>query len=313
MRIKNAFKVLISNFKLIYKSAFARLFVTALFCAIGYFAIYDHVHPILTHELTIDLLDSFQNLLLQFFTVEDIDTQRLVNSFNAFMEMINQNSFEIFVAASELFCIISALRILITMFEYAFGKVINGFMSARSRYGVLSNLFLNFGKAFGYAFCYVTISFIIEIAILIITTAILIGGLQIISIFAVFFAILFLATSMAFKFSIMSSFLPNIIVDGMGISKALINTSPKNRKHFASLFGSYFFLILVGFYVNVSFAAFTLFMGLAITIPVTGLYFTTVSIVDKYCCNGKRYYTDDDHIAGKDLSAQDASLTKFMD
>ena len=313
MRVKNAFKVLISNFKLIYKSAFMRLICTAIFVALGYFAVYSHVEPIISNENTVNLLHATRDLFVKFLAGEGLDTHRLPEAFSAFMDMMKQEQKNVLIAIVEVFGVLFLLRVALNTFEYAFAKIINGFMSARSHYGVLVTLCLDFGKALAYSFLYVLINFVIEIAIFIVTTAILIYGLPVISVFAIFFAILFFALTLAFKRSITSSFLPNIVVDGMEIGKALVNTSPKTRKHFASLFGSYFFIMLIVFYLNVSFAVFTFFTGLAITIPITGLYYTTLALVDKYCVNQKRFYTDDDHIAFDSVLSEHSEFTKLMD
>lgn len=313
MRIKNAFRLIVSNFKLIYKSAFARFCCTAIFLFIGYFLVYEQLKPLIDHQTTKDLLRATRDLFVKFFAGEGINTEQLPDAFDAFMKMLSQNSKEIAVATSEFVIVVLLLRIFINVFEYGFAKVINGYMSARSRYGVLTTLLLDFGRAIAFSSLSVVINFIIEVAIYIITISILISFLPLISIFAIFLAILFLTTALAFKFSITSSFLPNIVVDNTPVIKALANTAPKNYTHFASLFGSYFFLILITFYVNVTFAVSTFFMGLTISLPITGLFFTTLSLVDKYHIDNKLFYTDGDHVEGKRDVQTDDSVTVLMD
>ena len=315
MRIKNAFKVLVSNFKLIYKASLVRIFFSALAILVAYLAISDHLMPIITHEATQNLIKTIGNLFtnfMNFITGGEMDTLSIKNAYQGFMDMLSGQHLQIFIASSEVFCIAFFLRVIYNMFEYAYAKVLNGFMSARSRFGFLSMLFSDFGRALAYSLLYVFISFMVEMAIIIIAIAILIGCLEYIYGFAIFLAIIFLVVALTFKRAVLSSFLPNIVVENMGVLKALAHTSPKTRKHFASLFGSYFFLNVVTYYVNVTFAIFTFLTGLAITLPVCSLYFTTVSIVDKYCCKGMRFYTEENQICSNHVADKGDSFINKM-
>lgn len=313
MRVQNAFKVLLSNFKLIYKAAFARFICTALFFFVGYLLLYKNLQPIITAEESVKLVHSIRDVFVRFFAGEGIDTHGIPRAYNAFMGMIaNENATNVFLIVTQTLTILFLLRVACQVGEYAFGKIINGFMSARTRFGFITTLFFDFGRALAYAVIYVLISLILEIAILLISVALVVNTIESISIGAIFIALVFFVMSNAFKYTLLSSFLPNIVTGKMSIIKALGSTIPHTRKHFSSLYGSYFFMMILFFYLNATFLVFTFFMGLIITLPLTNLYYTTISLVDYYHVNGKKYYADENQIVVEKSTQEDAELTKYM-
>ena len=313
MRVKNAFKVLLSNFGLIYKAAFARFICTAIFVLCGYLLLNKNLYPIITAEESKNLVYAVRDVFIKFFAGEGINTHAIPEAFNAFMAMLSgENAGNLFMIITETLATLFILRVAYQTGEYAFGKIINGYMSARTHFGFITTLLFDFGRALAYAVIYVLISLILETAIIVITIAILINTIEVISIGALLISIFFLVISSTFKYCLLSSFLPNMVTGKMGIIKALSRTVPHTKKHFSSLFGSYFFMIILFFYLNVTIMVFTFFMGLILTLPLTSLYYTTVSLVDYYHVKGKKYYADDDHIIVEKSIKEDAELTKFM-
>lgn len=313
MRVQNAFRVLLSNFKLIYKASFARFVCTAVFCVIGYLLLYKNLLPIITAEESVKLVHSIRDIFVRFFAGEGIDTHGIPNAYRAFMAMIaNENATNVFLIVTETLLTLFLLRVAYQVGEYAFGKIMSGFMSARTRFGFVTTLFFDFGKALAYAVLYVLISLILEMAILVIAIALVVNTIEAISIGAIFIALVFFVMANAFKYTILSSFMPNIVAGKMSVMKALGNTFPRTRKHFSSLYGSYFFMMILFFYLNVTFLVFTFFMGLIITLPLTNLYYTAISLADYYHVNGKKYYVDEDHIVIAKSAKEDAELTKYM-
>ena len=105
--------------------------------------------------------------------------------------------------------------------------------------------------------------------------------------------------------------MPSMINGGPGIGKALATCAPA-RKQTGELMGTYAFLIMACFYLNVSVAVFTFLSGLFVTLPFTALCFNCVAFVDYYVRKGKKFYVAYDTVVAPDGDRADSEYLKYM-
>lgn len=311
MRIKNAFKILLGNLNLMYKAIVYRFICTAVVGLIAYFAVYSGVKNILQNPQSIAFVESLQNMLRDFISGKGIASNTVADSFAEFSQMLATNASNIAVVGLENMLCLFVLRLLYGCGDYAFAKLYDGFMSSMTDRGFIATYFSEFGRAMLYSLIYSSISLVCEIVVYTVAVYIVVYGLNVISVFSIFLSLAFLVFSMSMKYTLLSRFLPNMVCAGLKTGKAFVGTMPK-RKNFTALLSSFALLIVVFFYINVSFGIFTLYTGLILSLPITSLYVICVELVDYYTVKGRSYYIDYNNVYSPKEKDENAEMLKYL-
>ena len=311
MRIKNAFKILIGNSTVIYKSTFFKLIATSILSLIAYFVISNDIGYIVNSVEVHDFWNAIITTLTDFVKGNGLDVQLLPQTFNALLAMLNANVLEIFIALVKVGLFIFLLNVIERISNFAVGLLTNGYMSALSKFHLFPSLVANIGNAILYSLIIVPIVMIVDAVVLFIAVLIAVYGLKFISVFAIILAIIFAVFALSCKFTLFSNFLPRIIAGEQSVGKAFIGCF-KKREGFAHMLGNYAFVIMISFYLNVSVAVFTLGVGLLISIPLTSLFIVAINFVDYYQLQGKRYYVSAEEVVTPRQLHKHAQLLKYM-
>ena len=98
MRITNAFKILINNSSVIYKSMFFKLIVASILCLIGYFIIANDVGYLVNSPQVHDFWNAILTTFNEFIKGNGVNTQLLPQAFDAIKIMIRENAKELITA-----------------------------------------------------------------------------------------------------------------------------------------------------------------------------------------------------------------------
>ncbi len=311
MRIKNAFKILIGNSTVIYKSTFFKLITTSLITLIAYFVISADLGYLFNSVEVHDFWNAILTTLTNFIKGNGLDTELLPKAFEAVVEMLKINAIEISIALIKVTLFIFLHNLVERMCNFAIGFLTEGYMSALTKYSLVASLFLNFGKALIYSLIIVPIAIIFDGLVLTLAIIIAVYGLRIISIFAIIIAIIFVVLAISCKYTVFSTFLPSIVGGEKTIRESFVNCF-KKRDKFMPMLGNYAFAIMISFYLNVSVAVFTLGVGLIISIPLTSVFIVLLNFVDYYQLQGKRYYVSADEVVTPRQRHKHADLLKYM-
>lgn len=311
MRIKNAFKILISNSTVIYKTVFYKLITSSIIILLAYLCIAGDVRPILQSKEINDFWDAIIATLTTFINGDGINRELLPQSFDAVLAMLKNNTKDIFLAFLEVGLFMFVLNLFERIGNYAIGFLTNGFMSSLSKYSLVATLFANFGKAFLYAIIITPIVMIFDGIVL--TLAVLIGvyGIRFISVFAIILSLIFVVVVLSCKYAILSRFMPALITDKKPVGEAFKYCFTKREKYWAMV-GNYAFVIMIAFYLNVSVAVFTLGAGLIVSLPLSLVFITIVAFVDHYQIEGKKYYASGEEVVTPRQMREHAELLKYM-
>ena len=313
MRVKNAFKILISYSAMIYKSVFYKLITTSIIGIISYFIVRSDLEFIFkSKELGLfwdAILNSVTTLLKD--GIHPTLFEPIPQAFDAFLAMIKANMLDIFLAFLKVGLFLFLLNVIERMGNYAIGLIANNYMSSLSKYSLVATLIANFGSALVYALVISTIVLIYDGLILTIGLLMAVYGVRVISIFAVILALIFIVLAVSIKFTLFSRFMPSMITDKKSVGKALKHTFTKREKFFAMV-GNYAFVVMISFYLNVSVAVFTFGAGLIVTLPLTSIFTVIVSFVDHYQIEGKKYYVSSEEVVTPRQMREHADLLKYM-
>ena len=311
MRITNAFKILINNSSVIYKSMFFKLIVSSLLFLCGYFIVSNDVGYIVNsdevHGFWRAILDTFDG----FVKGNGVNTELLPQAFDSLLVMIRSNIRELTLALMKVGLFIFLLNLVERICNYAVGVLTDDFMSALSKYSLVSKLFSNFGKALLYSLIIVPLAMIFDAVVLGLAILIAVYGIKVISIFAIIISIMFVVLALSCKFALFSTFMPKIVSGKKSIGQSFVECF-KKREKFIHMVGSYAFAIMISFYLNVSVAVFTLGVGLIISIPLTSLFIVIINFVDYYQLEGKRYYVSNEEVVTPKQMHKNAELLKYM-
>lgn len=311
MRITNAFKILINNSSVIYKSMFFKLIVASILCLIGYFIIANDVGYLVNSPQVHDFWNAILTTFNEFIKGNGVNTQLLPQAFDAIKIMIRENAKELLTALLKVGGFVFLLNLVERMCNYAVGVLTNDYMSALSKFSLVTRLFANFAKALLYSLIIVPLAMIFDAIVFALAILIVVEGIKVISIFAIIISIMFVVLALSCKFALFSTFMPKIVDGKTTIGKAFIECFSLREKFF-HMVGSYAFAIMISFYLNVSVAVFTLGVGLIISIPLTSVFIVLINFVDYYQLEGKRYYVSGEQVVTPRQMRKNAELVKYM-
>ncbi|MBR3864092.1 MAG: hypothetical protein IKJ19_03110 [Clostridia bacterium] len=317
MRLKNAFKILISNSGVVYKAIVLRLLTISVIALISYFVVSPLLKPVFTcddfQQGWTAIVESLRTLFKDFVSLADTNAsaKALKESFDQLINHFITEKDALIKAFIGAGLFIFLVNLVERVGNYAIAFLYDGYMSALTKFSIVATLLANLGKAFLYSIITVPIVMIVDSIVFALAGLIVFYGLQVISIFAIILAVIFVILGLSFKLTLISRFLPNIIVAKKSIGRAFIDTFT-NRKHLNKLLGSYVFMLMISFYLNVSVAAFTLGVGLFVSLPLCGNMNILIALVDYYNEHGKKYYTSSDNVVTPKELRENADLLKYM-
>lgn len=300
MRFRNAFLVLLENFKNTYKILLYKLIValvcTALYCAL----ILPEMNVIFSSAewLTLkqDVL-AFFTAFLPTSSVEQFETvrDRLVNgSLPAFLQMIWGQAAGILVRFALCAVVYLLQRFVDTMCYFAVGSILNDRMRAYSDTPFSRAYLTNLSKSAKYSLLYVPIGFLFDLASILICVAVF----EFVTLlYAPFFCVTAIAISQALKLTSTSHWMPAIVADGTTLRGAMRSLSQTDKKQRPKVFAANLAAVFGIITVNVLAVLCTAGSALFLTIPASYLFLLCLQFVNYYTVTGKKYFITYDNIA----------------
>ena len=311
MRIKNAFKILLANVGTLYKVVLYRAICTAVFALIAYFAVLSELKPLIEANETLELRKAIDALLTGFLSGRGIDTGALRPAFDSFTTMLSERRDLFTSVILETFGLLCLLRFFFQCGDYAFANMMNGFMSTMNCNGFFPSFFSEIGKAAAYAVITTVVFTVSDVLIFGVSILFVVYTLSYISVFAIILSVAILVFGFTLRYTLMSAFLPSMVCGKKGVWNSFAHCAPKG-KNAGALLASYAFLLLLFFYVNMSFGLFTLYIGLIVSLPLTAMYFVLMSLTDYYIITGRSYYVDFDSVVSPKEKRENAELLKYL-
>ena len=318
MRFTNSLRLLMENFKQVYKillfKAGTALILTALCSAL----IIPELWEIIQNPVTQDLWENVKNIFLAFFDHE----QGKSPSF--YVEAVFGKGGSLMQLLDVLFsmrwglvlaCVGCVLVYLLKCFvdevvHFSVGSSLNDRMATYADTPFSTAFVANLGKASAYAGLYVPVTFVADL----ITFGIICVLLRFLNIFAaLFLSMTLLIVLQALKLSATGHWLPAMTTDNKTLKDAIWNRSQFEKKQFGKVFFMYLVTLYVVIIVNVVAAVCTFGSALLITVPTSYLLFICEQYVIYYTITGKKYFITYETIATNPDRGDHAHFFDYME
>ncbi len=293
MRFRNSLRLLMENFKHVYRLFFAKLIIslvaTALCCSFvlpGFLDFWE------SSEVQ-TLVDKGKELLGSLFSnpenVEIIKEEIFSKggALNQVANLISSMALEISFTVAGCAIVYLLKRYAETVCHFTTGCMLNDKMSTFAESKYWATFVANLGKASVYSVVYVPLVFLFDVLILAAIWLIL-------SIFPLFTALFVGVTAVvfmqAFKLTLTNHWMPAMSVDEKGIRSAMRLGDKVERKQRMKTFSAYLVSVYFILVVNVMVALCTFGSGLIITLPASYFFLICMQYVNYYTIKGKKYF-----------------------
>lgn len=310
MIFKDSFKVLFSNFALVWKSGLYRLLVTAfvVFLSIGF------LRPIIADLSSASFFSNISLLAKDGIFTSGLNTtsERVFGIVKIFID-------EVFVLGNTLnIVMIFLFYVIILPFFFNLSKtaeaeVLYGSMSSNSNFGYIASYIRNLGKAIKLSIF--KLMFNIPFTGLTILALFVVSKFTALNIFLAIFLSFLILLVLVFIFSLLkvlqSCFEPATILQDFGPIRAFRHGFKAVNRKFGSILSSNFVLVVLTLAVNIFVGLYTFGVGLVITLPACMVLYTIMSMVAYYYSMGMNFYCDPTHIV-RTVKFEDFATIKQM-
>ncbi len=315
MRFKHTINVLIDNFRVTYKLLVYLLIVVLITTGLGaaivvpFFDRLGHVeyYTAITEAVRIVLREiihgNFMSLPEHFETIS--------TNFTDLLSYLSENPGDLVLSALGLVFVALISRFLISLGNYTACALINDKMAMQANSSFCGALIKNLGNASLYSVIYMPISFVYDVACVVVLYLILsavLGSSPIIAIF-LFFVCMVLLTGVKMLFT--TDWLPAIICGKKSVAGALRYSFSRKSGSSGSVYSFFASSAVAILAFNVLAAIGTFGAALIITVPLSYLYLLCYELVN-YCDSNEIKYFIDKRTIIKPEHEQETSREQFL-
>ncbi len=294
MTYKNSFKLLLSNFSLIYKVLIFLLINLVIIFGISYVL----VLPVINLLSNANWFANIENVYISFINQPDFNvlTTNLNTILTDFISVISNNlsviGVNIIFFALTLFVLGSFLN---GFYNLIISNVLYYYMSNNLRFGFMSSFIETFTKNIKYNLISLTTK--LPVTLIIYTLLFLIFRLFTVyggSLLLMFFVLILVYIVLkALKVTLFSSWAPSMLVFNKGVVKDIFKGISITNRRFWKVYSNAFYIVLTLFIVNVFSAIVTFGFSLFFTVPISVVVLSCFNMVAFYSNYGMRYYVDE--------------------
>lgn len=313
MRVINAVKIAIGNFKLVFKNLLYRTIIFAVLATAAGFILKISLAPFVEKLAPVmnDLWGVFKTLLQNNATQQ---SSNLSADFRVFMEYLSENVGNIVLTGIICVLILCFYRFLAGVGDGTLLILVDGHMSSLSHRKYLGVMFENLKRIVRYqlldavvAILYYAVVFTLEFLLLRYVAGIMPP-------LVIFLGVCMLTFAMAFYSTCMSQVMTNVILENMKAKDAFKKGLALGKERFWKMYAAYLSVIILYMYFALSMAVFTFGVGTVLLASFFALLMATIKLVDYYSVNIKKYFIDYDNIiVPKELRENDERLLNKVD
>ena len=292
MRFRNAFHLLLENFRNVYKILLYKL-VVAIICVALYSAlILPQINAIFSSQEWTNLLADAREFLSAFLPGATVDytairDQIMNQSLPAFGSLVVGMMGGIiwrFVGCAVVYLLQCFAD---TMCYFTTGAILNNKMTTYAETSFGEAYIKNLGKSAKYSLVYVPIAFLFDVA----TAALCLLALSLLSTFAAFFiCVTIIAVMQSWKLTCTAAWMPSMTEDNLTIGQAFKALTKEERAQRSKLFTTYLAVVYLIMIINVIAFFCTMGSALLLTIPASFMILICVQYVNYFTLKGKKYF-----------------------
>ncbi len=301
MRFRNSLRLLMDNFKQVYRLLLAKLIIglvaTALCCAF----VLPELIRIWNSAAVQGLVENFKEFFKTIFSANPTDMEGIKQAIFGKGGSISQvtallSSMMTEIAWTIIGCMLVYLlkRFAETICHFTVGSMLNDKMASFSETKFSAAFVSNLGKASVYSLVYVPIVFLMDAATL--------GLVWLIMSFCpiligLFISMTVIALVQTLKLTVTGTWLPGMIIDDKKISEAMRLEDETECKQKYKMFSGYLVSVYLIVIVNVMSALATFGSALLVTVPASYFFLICLQQVNYYTMKGKKYFLTFKNIA----------------
>lgn len=302
MRFRNSVRLLMENFKNVYKILVYKLVILVVTAA-------------LTSALLLPgLMEILESAEMTAF-VEDIRefVRALIGGNSEFLAGF-QEQFKVTVAAlaklldSMMSRIVWSLvgvavvyllgRFMDTLGYFSIGSILNDRMGTYAETPFAAAYIRNLGRASLYSIVYVPVVFLFDVIVIALCWFLFFYLFSFLNVFlSLFFSMTFIVLCQALKLTLTSMWLPAMASDNMSVGQAMRFGRKSQKKQWNKVYSTYIVTVYVVIILNVVAAVCTFGSALLVTVPASYFLFICEQFVNYYTVQGKKYFITYDRIA----------------
>lgn len=294
MRFRNSLKLLMENFKQVYKLLFSKFIISLIAVALCCSFVLPELSQIFNDEATKTLFSDVSAFIHAFFSANGAEMEtiraRIIEeggSLQRAFDVIASRRTELWLTIMGVAIVYLIRRFAETICHYTAGSILGDKMSTYADTPFWTSMIANLGKASVYALVYVPIVFVIDVLTLCIAYFVL-SAFSVVT--ALFLTMTLIVVCQSLKLTLTGRWMPAMDVDGKGIGKAIVCENKTERKQQLKMFSVYLVCVYFVIILNVLGALATFGSALLITVPASYFLFICVQYVGYYTVKGKKYF-----------------------
>ncbi len=294
MRFRNSFRLLMENFKHVYKLLWAKIIIHLVAIALTASFVLPELKSIV-ESAQVQTLIADGKEFVKLFLAANREQMEIVKdkifskggSLSQVADMLSAKALELSLTVVGVAVVYLLRRYADTICHFTTGSMLNDKMASYADSKYWATFVANLGKASVYSLVYVPLVFLFDVLMI----AVAWGILSIAPILAgLFLGVTTIVLLQAFKLSVTSHWLPAMTTDGKGITAAMKFGDKRERKQRFKTFSGYLVAVYVILTVNVMTAICTLGSGLLVTVPASYFFLICMQYVNYYTIKGKKYF-----------------------
>ncbi len=294
MRFRNSFRLLMENFKHVFKLFWAKLIISLVATALCCTFVLPELISLWESAEVQTLVTKVKELFSLLFVATPEEIEAVKNeifdkggALSGVTSLLSSMSLEIALTLVGCAIVYLLKRYAETVCHFTTGCMLNDKMSTFAESGYWATFVANLGKASAYSLVYVPLVFLFDVVIIGVVWVIL-------SIFpllaALFVGMTAVVLMQAFKLTVTNHWMPAMSVDGKGVKAAMHFGDKLERKQRLKTFSAYLVSVYFIVVVNVIAALCTFGSGLIITLPASYFFLICMQYVNYYTIKGKKYF-----------------------
>lgn len=292
MAFKNAFKILINKFGIVW------MLLLFIFILVTVIASLSMAFMIPIYHIFIEggITEQFSALFSSIMNGESINSWfEIIREIGVSVTDLFQANFKLRLNSALwlVLVVVFAYRFLLGLYELPLIAVLEGVMSSNAKIGFGGQIVSKLGLSCRFTLVKMLYTIIYDAFL----AAVMFGmfslmDVAVLAVFAPFLIMTVFILLTAFRYTVIAMWSPRVIIENKGIFSSFKFSVIKCFKNFLPVFSTFLvsWILIIAF--NVFVGLFTLGAGLLISIPTSMLFLSILDMTLYYGKNGKRYYVD---------------------
>lgn len=298
MLFRNSIRLLMENFKGVYKILLYKIVVGLIVMALCSALILPEAIELAKSEPVQELLAGVKEFFHAFVSADKAMLENIkdsiLSSSKDLTKLVVSKAVELTWTAVGCVFVCLLGRFADTLCYFTVGNILNDKMSTYAETPFTSAYVSGLGKASIYSLAYVPVAFLFDVF----AAGLCVLFLMTLNVFvALFLSMTALVAIQALKFTLTGRIMPAMTSDNKRLRDAIKAEDKTERKQWAKLYSNYLVTVYLNIIVNVVAGLFTFGSALLLTIPASFMLLLCVQYVNYYTVSGKKYFITYESIA----------------